>query len=180
MRIIISLHNHIINQKSCEKPMFLRLFSENRFLLNFPGRADFMTSYEVQWYSFWYQWIEVVHAYTLVANIGVSSDPFRKSRRDCNNLLSEDVLQNHLRRTRVNWLSNEPCYTFTAQLDQVSAKILILPDYFIIIQFAASRQHQIRHFPLLHHRYGTLSPSLSEIRHDWTPSRKLSNISRSQ
>ena len=38
-----------------------------------------MTSYEVQWYSFWYQWIEV-HTYTLVANIGVSGFPYKNSR----------------------------------------------------------------------------------------------------
>ena len=39
-----------------------------------------VTSYEVQWYSFWYQWIEEVHTYTLVSNIGVSSVPYRKYR----------------------------------------------------------------------------------------------------
>ena len=39
-----------------------------------------MTSCELQWYSFWNQWIEEVHTYTLVANIGVSSVPYRKSR----------------------------------------------------------------------------------------------------
>ena len=33
-----------------------------------------VTSYEVQWYSIWYQWIEKFHTYTLVleANIWVS------------------------------------------------------------------------------------------------------------
>ena len=39
-----------------------------------------VTSYEVQWYSFWYQWIEEVHTYTLVVNIEVSGVPYRKSR----------------------------------------------------------------------------------------------------
>ena len=42
--------------------------------------ASMVTSYKVQWYSFWYQWIEEVHTYTLVANIEVSSVPYRKSR----------------------------------------------------------------------------------------------------
>ena len=37
-------------------------------------------SYEVQWYSFWYQWIEEVHTYTLVANIWVSGVFYGKSR----------------------------------------------------------------------------------------------------
>ena len=39
-----------------------------------------VTSYKVQWYLFWYQWIEEFHTYTLVANIGVSCVPYRKSR----------------------------------------------------------------------------------------------------
>ena len=64
---------------------------------NFRGRADFMTSqstsYEVQWYSFWYQWIEEVHTYTLVVNIGVSGVPYRKSRRGLQQPPSEDVFQ---------------------------------------------------------------------------------------
>ena len=50
---------------------------------NFRGRADFMTSqwrHEVQWYSFWYQWIKEVHTYTLVVNMGVSGVLYRKSR----------------------------------------------------------------------------------------------------
>ena len=43
-------------------------------------------SYEVYWYSFWYQWIKEIHTYTLVANIGVSGVPYRKSREGgCNN-----------------------------------------------------------------------------------------------
>ena len=29
-----------------------------------------VTSYEVQWYLFWYHWIEEVHTYTLETNIG--------------------------------------------------------------------------------------------------------------
>ena len=52
-----------------------------------------VTSYDVQWYSFWYQWIEEVHTYTLVANIGVSGVPFKKNPGGCNNPPSEDVLQ---------------------------------------------------------------------------------------
>ena len=53
-----------------------------------------VTSYEVQWYSFWYQWIEEVHTYTLVANIGVSSLPYIKSREEvAKPPPSEDVLQ---------------------------------------------------------------------------------------
>ena len=82
-----------ISQKSCENSTFLRFLAKNRFLLIFmnvfntpkSARARWLydvivTSYEVQWYSFWYQWIEEVHTYTLVANIGVSSVPYRKSR----------------------------------------------------------------------------------------------------
>ena len=41
-----------------------------------------VTSYEVQWYTFWYQWIEEVHTYTLAANIGISGIPNRKFRED--------------------------------------------------------------------------------------------------
>ena len=50
-----------------------------------------LTSYEVQWYSFWYQWIDAVHTYALVANIGVSGVPYGKSR--------EGVATTTLRRT---------------------------------------------------------------------------------
>ena len=75
--------------------MFLRFFSEklifaNKFSRiisiqpNFRGRGDFMTP---QWRHmkfngthFGYQWTEEVHTYTLVANIGVSGIPYRKSR----------------------------------------------------------------------------------------------------
>ena len=55
-----------------------------------------VTSYDVQWYSFWYQWIEEVHTYTLVANIGVSGVPFKKNPGGCNNPHSEDVLQKYI------------------------------------------------------------------------------------
>ena len=39
-----------------------------------------VTSYKVQWYSFWYQWIKEVHTYRPVANIGVSGVMYRESR----------------------------------------------------------------------------------------------------
>ena len=42
-----------------------------------------MTSYEVQWYSFLYQWIE--EAYTLVANIGYQAFRIENPGRGCNN-----------------------------------------------------------------------------------------------
>ena len=78
MRIIISLHiQPKILQKShvstifCEKLIFANFhvyfqciqISEVRWLYDVT-----VTSYEVQWYSLWYQWIEEVHTYTLVAN----------------------------------------------------------------------------------------------------------------
>ena len=53
-------------------------------------------------YSFWYQWIEEVHTYTLVAHIWVSGVPYRKSRKGVQQPPSlEDVLQKYIRRTRV-------------------------------------------------------------------------------
>ena len=52
----------------------------------FWGRTGFMTSYEVKWYSFWYQWIEEVHTYALGANIRVSDVGGNKPP-------SEDMLQ---------------------------------------------------------------------------------------
>ena len=63
-----------------------------------------VTSYEVQWYSFWYQWIEEVHTYTLVANRG-SSVPYRKSREGvATTPLRRTCYKKYLRRTRVNTL----------------------------------------------------------------------------
>ena len=86
---------NIISQKSCENPMFLRFLAKNRFLLicmyyifntSKFARARWLydvivTSYDVQWYSFWYQWIEqaIPIGPILVANIGVSSVLYRKS-----------------------------------------------------------------------------------------------------
>ena len=63
-------------------------FPRARWLYDFT-----VTSYEVQWYSFWYQWTEEVHTYTLVANrpTGVSGVPYRKYR--------EGVATTPLRRT---------------------------------------------------------------------------------
>ena len=63
-----------------------------------------VTSYEVQWYSFWCQWIEEVHIYTLVANIGVSSIPYRKSREGVATIpLRRTCYKKYLRKTRVKW-----------------------------------------------------------------------------
>ena len=80
------------------KHWFLLIFT---YILNaskFP-RARWLydvtvTSYEVQWYSFWYKWIEEVHTYTLVANIGVSG-AFRIENpvRGLQHPSSENVLQ---------------------------------------------------------------------------------------
>ena len=90
MRIIISLHNQ---PQILRKSHVSTILAKNRFLLIFMyifntskfARARWfydaiVTSYEFQWYLFWYQWIEEFHTYTLVANIGVSSVPYRKSR----------------------------------------------------------------------------------------------------
>ena len=55
-----------------------------------------VTSYEVQWYSFWFQWIEEVHTYTLVANIGVSCFLYRKSRGVSTSPLGGRVTKNTL------------------------------------------------------------------------------------
>ena len=63
------------------------------------------TWYEVQWYSFWYQWIEEVHTYTLVANIGVLGVPYRKSKERVATTppLRRTCYKKYLpRRTRVN------------------------------------------------------------------------------
>ena len=65
--------------------MFLRFFSEKSIFANFHTHFQYIQicegaliffdvivmSYEVQWYSFEYQWIEEDHTYTQVANIGV-------------------------------------------------------------------------------------------------------------
>ena len=107
--------SYIISQKSCENPMFLRFFSKKSIFANFHVYFQYIKIcegtltlghhsdvYEVQWYSFWYQWIEEVHTYTLVANIGVSSILYRKSREGIATIPhSENVLQKYLRRTRV-------------------------------------------------------------------------------
>ena len=100
---------YIISQKSCENSIFYDFLAKNQFLLIF--MYIFNTSklarvrwlwrhsdviWRVQWYSFWYQWIEEVHTYnTLGANIGVSSVPYRKSREGVATTPtpSEDVLQ---------------------------------------------------------------------------------------
>ena len=99
MRMIISVH---IQQKILRKShvskiffakkWFLLIFTYTIFIASKFLRARWLydvtvNSYEIQWYLFWYQWIEEVHTYTLVANIGVSGVPYRKSREGgCNNL----------------------------------------------------------------------------------------------
>ena len=63
---------------------------------NFRGRADFdvtVTSYEVQWYLVWYQWIEEIHTYTLVANIGYQAFCIENPGRGLQQPPSKDVLQ---------------------------------------------------------------------------------------
>ena len=80
------------------KNWFLLIFTYIFNAFKFPtGRWLYdvtVTSYEVQWYSFWYQWIEEVHIYTLVANIGVSGVPYRKSREGGCNKLQQRVTKN--------------------------------------------------------------------------------------
>ena len=104
MRIIISLHiQPKILRKSHVSTIFL---AKNWFFANFhvifqriqisEGMLTLwrhVTLYEVQWYLLWYQWIEEVHIYTLVANIGVSGVPYRKSREGLQHPSLEDVLQ---------------------------------------------------------------------------------------
>ena len=65
-------------------------------------------SYVVQWYRFWYQLIEEVHTYTLVANIGVSSVPYVLQK------------QNNLRRTRV-----KPSFPITANVDFRKSRLTV-------------------------------------------------------
>ena len=91
MRIIISFH---IQPKILQKSHVSTIFSKKLIFAHFhvyfqciqisEGSLTLyevtVTSYEVQWYSFWYLWIEKVHTYTLVANIGVSGILYRKSR----------------------------------------------------------------------------------------------------
>ena len=55
--------------------------------------AFLVTSYEVLWYSFYYQWIVEVHTYALVVNIGLSGVRYRKSREGLQQPPLEDVLQ---------------------------------------------------------------------------------------
>ena len=99
-----SSFSYIFSQKSCENPMFQQFLVEKWFSIIFMYILDAskfprarwlyditVTTYEVQWYSFWYQWKEEIHTYTLVANIGVSGVPYRKSR--------EGVATTPLRRT---------------------------------------------------------------------------------
>ena len=68
-----------------------------------------MTSYKVEWCSFWYQWIEEVHTYTLVANIGGSSVPYRKPGRELQKSpppqLRRMCYRKYIWRTRVNFWS---------------------------------------------------------------------------
>ena len=105
-------------------PCFYNFLAKNWFLLiftyifnasKFPrGRWIYdvtVTSYEVQWYSFWYQWIEEVHTYTLVANIGVSGVPYRKSREAVATTpppFRGRVTKKYLRRMRINfWMTTD-------------------------------------------------------------------------
>ena len=73
-----------------------------------------VTSYEVQWYSFWYQWIEEVHTYTLVANIEVSGVTYGKSRKGvATTTLQRTCCKKYLWRTRVILCHTNvpPCHT---------------------------------------------------------------------
>ena len=99
MRIIIFSHiQPKILQKSHVSTIFCPIFTYIFNASTFP-RVRLLydvtvTSYEVQWYLFWYQWIEEVHTYTLVANIGVSGVQYRKSWEGvATPPPSEDVLQ---------------------------------------------------------------------------------------
>ena len=84
-----------------------------------------VTSYEVQWYLFWYQWIEEVRTYTLVANTGVSGVSYRKSREGvATTPFWRTCYKKYLRRTRVkgaqsylfNFFSNFWTFAITRNL----------------------------------------------------------------
>ena len=62
--------------------IFMCIFNSSNFLRSRWLYNITVTSYEVQWYSFWYQWIEEGHTYTLVGNIGVSVILYGKSREE--------------------------------------------------------------------------------------------------
>ena len=62
-------------------PPLMYTYNASKFLRCADSMNVTVTSYEVQWYSFWYQWIEEVHTYTLAANIGVLGFQYRKSRK---------------------------------------------------------------------------------------------------
>ena len=85
----------IFSQNPAKIPCFYHFIAKNWFLLIFTyifNASKFLsarwlyditvTSYEVQWctHFVWYQWIEEVHAYTLVWNVGVSGVSYRKFR----------------------------------------------------------------------------------------------------
>ena len=118
MKIIISLHiqsnilqnshvSTIFRKKNWFLLIFMYIFNASKFL-----RAQWLydvtvTSYEVQWYLFWYQWIEKLRfTYTLVANIGVSGVLYRKPREGVvANPLRRTYYKKYLRRTRVKIVS---------------------------------------------------------------------------
>ena len=123
-------------QNPAKIPCFYDFLVKNWFLLLYNFNASkfprgcwlydvTVTSYEVQWYTFWYQWKEGVHTYTLVANIGVSGVLYRKSRegvtttpfggrvtkkkisggRGLNTIITTTYLTAHVNETlNMNWL----------------------------------------------------------------------------
>ena len=52
-------------------------------------------------------------------------------------LRSSCMLTLQMQQRTCSSVSHPACYAFTGQLDQVSSQLLILPDYFNIVQFAA-------------------------------------------
>ena len=97
---------YIFRQKSCENLMFLQFLAKSWFLLIFMYIFNASKFPKVQYYLFWYQWIEKIHNYTLVANVSVSCIQCRKSREvvvtNPPPPLRRTCCKNYLRRTRVN------------------------------------------------------------------------------
>ena len=109
-------NHHFLTYSVTRNSHVSTIFSENWFLLIFTyifnasklPRVHWLyeitvTSYEVQWYLFWYQWIEEVLTYTLVANIGVSGVSYRKSMEGVATIspLRRTWYKKYFRRTRV-------------------------------------------------------------------------------
>ena len=109
-------------------------FARARWLYNV------IVTHEVQWYSFWYQWTEDVHTYTLVANIGVSSIPYRKSREGvATTPLRRTCYKKYLRRTRANEINKEDRWSISCTSHSLSDLNRFL--YFLISFFRVKKEN---------------------------------------